>query len=278
MILTLLTSLSVFAMDKIVYGSDDRRDLYQVKDQKIIELARSTAAMIDDYMLKANADGSFTLEARTLATRGICEGEKFSDQMAAAKCSGFLVGEDLLVTAGHCIQYQSHCNSAKWVFDYALRNAKATGSMQIPADNVYKCTEIISQTLDSSTKNDYALVRLDRPVVGRTPLKYRKSGKIKRRTKIFVIGHPSGLPTKVADNAKVRKMNNIYFTTNLDTFGGNSGSAVFNAKTYEVEGILVRGDQDYVEHRRQNCVVVNRCRTNGCRGEDVTNITNIKEL
>ena len=46
-------------------------------------------------------------------------------------------------------------------------------------------------------------------------------------TPLVVIGHPSGLPTKIADGAWVRNNESeYYFVTNLDTFGGNSGSAV----------------------------------------------------
>ncbi|WP_420540401.1 S46 family peptidase (plasmid) [Paenibacillus polymyxa] len=35
---------------------------------------------------------------------------------------------------------------------------------------------------------------------------------------------------------------NAFFVANLDTYGGNSGSPVFNSDTHEVEGILVRGE------------------------------------
>ena len=39
--------------------------------------------------------------------------------------------------------------------------------------------------------------------------------------------------------------NLYYFTANLDTYRGNSGSPVFNAITHKVEGVLVRGEQDF---------------------------------
>jgi V8-like Glu-specific endopeptidase len=127
--------------------------------------------------------------------------------------------------------------------------------------------------------NDYALIRLDRKVVGRTPLKYRKSGKIAEGQEIVVIGHPTGLPTKVAGGANVRENHrDVFFNANLDTFGGNSGSAVFNADTGEVEGILVRGEQDYEYDWSKGCRVVYKCTDDGCRGEDVTRITNIEAL
>jgi hypothetical protein len=71
-------------------------------------------------------------------------------------------------------------------------------------------------------------------------------------------------------------VNNVYFRANLDTYGGNSGSAVFDANTGVVEGILVRGENDFVT--RGSCRATNYCPANGCRGEDVTHITNVQGL
>ena len=61
------------------------------------------------------------------------------------------------------------------------------------------------------------------------------------------------------------------FTANLDTYGGNSGSPVFNSETHEVEGILVRGDTDFVPLGK--CMVSAVCPTNGCIGEDCTRVS-----
>jgi V8-like Glu-specific endopeptidase len=127
------------------------------------------------------------------------------------------------------------------------------------------------------TKDDYAVIQLDRKVTDRRPLSFRKSGKVSIGESVVVIGHPSGLPTKIADGAKVRSHSGKYFVANLDTYGGNSGSAVFNHNTGEVEGILVRGENDYIQSSR-GCMVSNKCPVDGCRGEDVTYITNIKAL
>ena len=62
-----------------------------------------------------------------------------------------------------------------------------------------------------------------------------------------------------------------FFVANLDTYGGNSGSPVFNAASYKVEGILVRGENDFVTNG--TCYVSLVCPTTGCRGEDVTRAT-----
>jgi len=138
----------------------------------------------------------------------------------------------------------------------------ANGSLNLENtshDNLYKCKNVVFATLGG--EEDYAIIQLDRKVVGREPLKLRKSGKINKDQSIFVMGHPSGLPLKYADGAKVFSHEGAYFSTNLDTFGGNSGSPVFNLETYEVEGILVRGNQDYIirTHNGERCRRVNIC-------------------
>ena len=271
----LLTATVSQARNKVIYGKDDRKDLHEVQKALYLDLASSTAAMIERDRI--STDGSdVTINSSTLESRGICKSERFSQQSTAAMCSGFLVGEDLLVTAGHCIRSKSDCRSYKWVFGYA--HDEAGKGITMTSDDVYGCSEIIERDLNNSTMDDYALIRLDRKVTNRTPLTVRKEGQVETNTPIVVIGHPTGLPTKVAAGSNVRDQKDKYFVANLDTFGGNSGSAVFNADTGVVEGILVRGEQDYEYDYNQGCRVVYKCADDGCRGEDVTRITNIQAL
>jgi V8-like Glu-specific endopeptidase len=272
--LTLLLSFNSFANQKVIYGDDNRVDWYEANNTMYRDLALSTAGMISKSSLIKNND-SYTISGVSLRGRGICADERFANQITAANCSGFLVGEDLLVTAGHCITSQSDCSKYAWVFDYRLK-FKGDKAKIVSHDSVYNCKKIIERKLDSFNRDDYALIQLDRKVVGKTPLEYRRNGKIKRDEQLVVIGHPTGLPTKIADGAKVRKRKGKFFVANLDTYGGNSGSAVFNAKTGLVEGILVRGATDYVS--RNGCRQSNQIGNNAGRGEDVTYITNIQAL
>ena len=194
-----------------------------------------------------------------------------------AKCSGFLVSRNLIVTAGHCVQSLKDCTDSKWVFDFKVDPAKPE-TIEVPTSAVYSCKRIIERVLDEVTKNDYALIQLDRYVSDRKPLQYRSSGIISIGEDVVVIGHPDGLPTKIADGAMVRSLGPVFFVADLDSFGGNSGSAVVNHKTGEVEGILVRGEKDYVLDSSRGCWVPKRCEAKTCSGEDVTLIRNIKSL
>lgn len=273
-----LVSLEAKLQTKVVYGSDDRLDIYEVVNQDHLKLAESTAAMIPGNALTENGDDTVTITGSTLERDGMCSTERFAKQRTAAMCSGFLVGDQYLVTAGHCIQSESDCNSNSWVFDYNVKS-KGQTEYKVSTKSVYRCSEIISRKLERGNQNDFALIKLDRVVEGIAPLKVRTSGKIADKSRLIMIGHPSGLPTKVEAGGSVRNNgNSIFFQATTDSYGGNSGSAVFNYDTKEVEGILVRGDRDYVYDSKKGCYVTNVCKEDSCRGEDVTRITNIPEL
>lgn len=258
---------------KVIYGIDDRMDVYESSDSLMKELTRSTAAQIINRNLILEGD-TYTINTRTLEEDGICSSERFSKQLAAANCSGFLISPDTLVTAGHCINTVNDCQQHAWVFDYA-NTSEEKSTFSFKQDQVYHCTKIIAREKNLADMNDYAVLKLDRPVAGRTPLKFRTDGKPADDAVFTVIGHPTGLPAKITSGADMRNNTNpIFFTTNADTYGGNSGSAVIDSRTGVVEGILVRGDQDYVQSV-DSCLISVHREQNGGRGEDVTRITNI---
>jgi V8-like Glu-specific endopeptidase len=276
----LLISASVFSGTKgtkVIYGDDNRVDVINSTNSMYVELSKSTAGMIPKSKLRSLGNGEIQLKGTSLQSRGMCASERFSQQPTTANCSGFLVGENLLVTAGHCIRSKSDCKNNRWVFDYKISSEGQT-QINVPETSVYECKRIINTVLSRSDSNDFALIELDRKVTDRRVLDYRTSGKVNVGDDLVVIGHPTGLPTKIADGAKVKSISGKFFSANLDTYGGNSGSAVFNANTGIIEGILVRGATDYVYDRNQGCKISNVLGQTEGKGEDVTLITNIPEL
>lgn len=269
--------------DKVIYGDDNRVHSFDSQSALYQSLARSTLAMIPKRSLEFKFQGLMaTISGSSLdEDMRLCKDERFTGIVTAANCSAFLVGEDTVVTAGHCVRDLEECQSSYWVFDFRSDLALDSSTMNLASDVVYECSEIISKDLSRSTMNDYALIRLDRKVLDRAPLKVRTEGKIAENTPLVVIGHPSGLPTVISEGAWVREGQNehpYYFRSNLDTFGGNSGSAVFNTESGLVEGILVRGENDYDYDSESDCNRPFKCENDNCRGEDVTRITVIPEL
>lgn len=280
LILAFLLPLTVHGQDvggEVIYGDDDRIDLYEVKDTRILQLAESTVVLFKDYNISMdNTTGRANLDTRQYGeSMSLCAEEPFFEQPTGGFCSGSLVGPDLLMTAGHCITSQWSCDSTKFVFGFSIFE-EGVYPQSVPAEDVYGCAKLVARVQEYSGA-DWALIRLDRPVKNRKPLSINRSGKISDGLPLFVIGHPSALPTKVAGGANVRDSSpKGHFVANLDTYGGNSGSAVFNARNGLIEGILVRGETDYVW--QSGCQISNVCSDDGCRGEDVTKISALSSL
>lgn len=260
-LITLAAASGTFAALKtpsIVYGVDDRVETFEA-DAISQKLAASTAGMLFNSDVVDLGDHILVDPTPISETYLLCKEERFLDQATPIGCSGFLVAPDLLVTAGHCVRTQENCDNVQWIFDFKVDEATGKAPTMLSKELTYSCKEVLEAKRYSDTKGgdyDHALIRLDRPVLDRAPLKYRTSGKIDDNADLMVIGHPSGLPQKVAKGANVvENSHKNYFQANLDTFGGNSGSAVFNTATMEVEGILVRGGKDY-ESTEDGCRIV----------------------
>jgi hypothetical protein len=275
----------------VQYGQDSRLELYQHSDSKLKEMAASVAVFVHSQQVHISGN-SVTLDGYTLnemselgwLVKGInapmCAGELFASQIAPGFCTGFLVKEDIVVTAGHCLQ-KNPCSDTSIVFGFQMESENSLAALN--RDNVYRCTEVIAQVTPSPNNRnlDYAIIRLDRST-GRAGLDLATEDLLEAQEEVSVLGHPSGLPMKIAAEAFVMSngASDPFFITNLDTFGSNSGSPVINSATYQVEGILVRGETDYVLSNDGSCVQVNRCPENGginCAGENATKMAVVSE-
>lgn len=273
-VILLMLMLPLAAKEKVIFGEDNRLDVYEVSNSLFKKLAESTAGMVakKDIVLQGS---SVFLKSKTLQENGMCASERFANQPTPVYCSGFLVAPNILATAGHCMVTQKDCDDYAWIFGYKI-NAKDQAP-KVLENNIYNCKKVLVQALDEESGVDHALIELDRSVIDRSPLQVKKAGTASVDDELVIIGHPSGLPLKVADGAKVRSLEENFFVANLDAYGGNSGAPVFNAKTGVVEGILARGEDDY-QTTPQKCRISIRLPNDSEGGEDVTYITNIKEL
>src|SRR3712207_7306735 len=80
---------------------------------------------------------------------------------------------------------------------------------------------------------DWALVRIDRPVTNHSVVRIRRAGQIANNQAVHVIGHPVGLPTKVAGGAIVRDISPPALdrkSTRLNSSHANISYAVFCLK------------------------------------------------
>jgi len=133
------------------------------------------------------------------------------------------------------------------VFNFTMKNKDDNPLVQVHEDNVYEIQGHVVHKLNEK-KEDWAILKLKRPV-NRDLIKPAEidTNPVDDKAPLYVLGHPSGLPMKYAmGDVKENKQPN-FFTTDLTTFSGNSGSPVFNRQNNKVVGILVRGGQDYID-------------------------------
>jgi hypothetical protein len=269
-----------------IFGTDDRQEPENVSGA--VELAQSIAMMQSDIFVKYNsADNNYDLDF-PLATyelgANMCSDEKFSDQhVGYINCTGFLVAEDVIVTAGHCMIYSHNplpkvvvedqttamCDSFLWMFDYQKTANKNEQLTDISADSVYRCEKVIYAELfgysldqqgelllpiDPQLGQDFAIIKLDRKVKGRKPLSLSNTP-LGLMEYVSLMGYPMAMPIKYTGNAQVINTTySNYLLTDLDVIGGNSGGPVFNSQQ-EVIGVAVRSfpGEDYVYDEQLQC-------------------------
>lgn len=242
--------------------------------------ARAVVLILHKELLPFDPESRTYRFAQTLTAQQffrLCDGEPFADQITArGEGSGFLVAQRSILTAAHCVD--ERWQDLYFVFDF-LRKKDGSARTEFGVDDVYEAEQIVKK--DATLPGDWALVRLKRDVVGREPVPLRRSGKIRLRQPVYVIGHPLTLPKKKSKGGKVRFNREVVtFTANLNVFGGNSGSPVFNQDTHEVEGVLVDGSVDFI--RCPTCTPA--CRRaliwpdSGGMGEIATRITEVLKI
>ena len=258
---------------EVVYGVDDRQDVYAHPDAALQALTRaSIVALVDPGNLDTSDPDNIQVVGPPLSlTQALCPDERFRDQPTGALCSGTLIDDDLVLTAGHCVESQRDCEGLRFVFNYLLEGEDEFAT--ITSDDVYGCNALVVQELTNAPM-DFAIVQLDRPVSApHAPAPVHLVDEaLEEEAPVTVIGFGSGLPAKIDTGGRVldpRADTLDYFRATTDTFGGNSGSGIFNADN-EVVGILVRGAPDYTFDG--GCQVVNELDDDGdfWGGEDST--------
>lgn len=232
-----------------IFGNDDREESRALSVPSILrDLSYAVPAIVENKTLIN--DGTHLIpKGFPLLSMGFCPEARFSDEQYVARCSASLIGEDLVLTAGHCIDddLKKWCEDYSVVFDYVKGET-------IREDNVYHCQEVLYRKFVGAFDEDLAVIRLKKKVSGREPIRIA-SALPSVGEKLSMIGYPLGISQKVADNGNVTQYgpSKYTFRHDVDTFSSNSGGPLFNSQGEQV-GVLVRGtgaNQDPVDGR--NC-------------------------
>lgn len=239
---------------KSYYGQNDVTNMTiaatSVIPEEVIEAAKCVCAIIHKDYLKETNNGYIltysTLKEREIRINGslikLCDHERFLDQINPAIGTAWSYKDNLIVTAKHCFTAKNLMDY-RFVFDFFDSNSKDI----ISKDRVFQPLRKVNINPEDSAM-DFMIIQVNTNI---PPSRYARlesapSGIIQKKvTKLYMIGHPLGLPLKYTPNGQVEDLTDYVLKTNLDAYAGNSGSPVFNSKSNKVVGILLSGNQDF---------------------------------
>ena len=268
LILINLFSFKLYAgleLTQAIYGKDEREFITKSSVKKFKDLGSSVALIISKDSV-TNKWMNSQVHASTLeAYIGLCKDEKHSQLPSLNNCTGFIVGEDLLLSAGHCFQYEEQCLNNFIIFDVTRDRVNNQG-YKISKSSIYSCKQILVSSTESDL--DFSLIRLDRKVTNRNILKLHQAElNFNVSNYVYMIGHPLGLPLmKTSVEVLMNSEFDTVYKVALDSFLGNSGSPVIHSVSQKVVGILVNGNEDFQLDEINKCERYKRFNSIGNEG------------
>ena len=232
----------------VIIGEDGRRELHEIAEPLRSMLEGAVVALLYPHRLELpNEDEALLRAPAAQEALGLCEGEAFAHQPSAALCTGVLIDDDLVATAGHCLgdtaeAARARCGELRVAFGYAQEASDE--AVELEGKDVFACRRVV---LWERARGDYAVFQLERSAaVERTPLTVAERP-VARGAKVTVASTGAGLPLKVELGARVtaEQVAPDFFAADTDTFAGGSGGAVLDAQG-ELVGLVARGSPDFV--------------------------------
>jgi hypothetical protein len=259
---------------KAIYGEDDRQSVAAM-GEPVVALSRSVATVVGKTTAKHvdagwRVDTSYGQRVADTFGKPLCAGERFAEEPSVGSCTAFLVADDVVATAAHCVVNIDQCSDILFYFGYD----QETRPVVIPDADAFSCRAILRRDFSA----DVALVLLDRKP-GLKPLPLLEDDKLADLQSVFAIGHPMGLPAKHAGPAGItgKAQDLTAFRALLDLYMGNSGSPIFDSESGSVAGLLRKGAQDFTVDG-SGCLHSSVCDHSQCLGELASSSKELRKL
>ena len=257
---------------RVIYGIDDRQDIYQVQRPgegprrlawppscKAVDLRRKRATA--PTLRTTSYRQEFDLCWRRAASRR---------SASAASAAGFLVARNVIATAGHCVEEPADLATMRFVFGFRMIDAANAPGRRSPPATSTPASAIVGRELTGQGRRLGA--RAARPAGGRPPAAGRAHARQDRQPASGVRDRAPQRPARQVSRRRrpgARQHAGLVLRRQPRHLRRQLGLAgVQQRSTYQVEGILVRGENDFVSDG--GCQVSLVCPDPGCRGEDVT--------
>ncbi len=178
--------------------------------------------------------------------------------------TGYLLGPDTVLTCWHGWDYFSG-RAQVAIFGYALAPDGAAVTelpvSQLRSVAAYPAVKPPPAAERGSCSGDWVILQLEHPVTHLGPLAPPRLEAPRPGRAVYTLGHPLGLPLKLATGGAVVSASDGAFRTSLDTFAGNSGSPVFDADSHALLGLVIegqKGQDDFEPAPARRCYVTNR--------------------
>jgi hypothetical protein len=232
--------------EPVVYGSDDRHELYEETDEVLAAIARNkVVGLVPLERVRDGVTGPDFEAPSAQEVFGLCSGERYAGQPSVPVCTGVLIG-DFVLTASHCVRALD-CENTLLVrgFYYETPGVLRT----LGANDVRRCSRVIALETSGAdgSRLDYAWLGLDHPFEPDGGLTLGSAENAVNGSRLITIGHGAGLPTKIDASGTLidsRTQRGDYFVAEIDNFAGGSGAGVFDEQG-KLLGVAVRGRSDF---------------------------------
>jgi hypothetical protein len=244
-------------------GKDDRYNYWDpgISDEQR-KNADSVGMIIPTRNLTYNNDGTYKIDTIAYGENcSLCCQDRFYYEPVIQGGMGTCFAVDgeagnLIVTARHIIDIAielGYVRSLKeFIRDYCVVFGYVAGRSveRFPGENIYYLNDEYNDTysrLERKPEDDFTIFKVNRKVQNRVLLNSNEDP-IKKRSGVYIPGHPLKMLLKVILNGKIKALRSIlnksqlpneqYFTVSSDIFLYSSGSPVFDISNHQILGMV----------------------------------------